>query len=92
MFGENCIGRSGNFENCKKLIFNGFWRSANRIYICVAHGQVLKNKKIYMTRNHLNHKAWIKFCVNRIFDMNVYFSSIASFKSDVQQNKPYFEN
>jgi hypothetical protein len=29
----------------KKMIFNGFCRRANRIYICVAHGQVLKNKK-----------------------------------------------
>jgi hypothetical protein len=26
------------------LIFNGFWHRANRIYICVTHGQVLKNK------------------------------------------------
>jgi hypothetical protein len=26
------------------LIFNEFWCRANRIYICVAHGQVLKNK------------------------------------------------
>jgi hypothetical protein len=29
----------------KKLIFNRFWRRANRIYICVAHGQILTNKK-----------------------------------------------
>jgi hypothetical protein len=28
----------------KKLIFNGFWHRTNRIYICVAHGQVLKKK------------------------------------------------
>jgi hypothetical protein len=40
----------------------------------------------------LNHKAWIKFCVNRIFDMNVYFSSIASFKLDVQQTEPHSKN
>jgi hypothetical protein len=53
-------------------------------------GQVLTNKK--MALNNLNHKAWIKFCVNRIFDINVYFSSIASSKSDVQQTKPHFEN
>jgi hypothetical protein len=31
------------------LIFNGFWHMANRIYICVAHGQVLKtNIYIYI--------------------------------------------
>jgi hypothetical protein len=33
--------------------------------------------------NHLNYKAWINFCINRIFDIKAYFSSIASFKSDV---------
>jgi hypothetical protein len=32
-------------EVAQKMIFNGFWHRANRIYICVAHGQVLKNKK-----------------------------------------------
>jgi hypothetical protein len=33
-------------ETARKMIFNRFWRRANRIYICVAHGQVL-TKKIY---------------------------------------------
>jgi hypothetical protein len=76
----------------KKFIFNGFWHRDKRIYIYVAHGQVLTNKYIYMAWNHFNHKAWIKFSVNRIFDMNVYFSSIASFRSDVQQTKSHYEN
>jgi hypothetical protein len=31
-------------KTTQKLIFHGFWRRANRIYICVAHGQVLRNK------------------------------------------------
>jgi hypothetical protein len=31
-------------ETIRKLIFNKFCCRANRIYICVAHGQVLKNK------------------------------------------------
>jgi hypothetical protein len=44
MSGENYLGSSRNFENCPKMILNEFWRRANRIYICVAHGKVLKNK------------------------------------------------
>jgi hypothetical protein len=35
-------------ETIQKMIFNGFWHPANRIYMCVAHGQVLKNKYIYI--------------------------------------------
>jgi hypothetical protein len=83
MSGKNCLGSFKNFKNCPKMIFNGFWRSANRIYMCVTYEQVLKT---YI------YKTWINFCVNRIFDMNVYFSIIASFKSDMQQTKPHSEN
>jgi hypothetical protein len=39
---------SKTLETARKMIINGFWRRPNRIYICVAHGQVLKNKKIYI--------------------------------------------
>jgi hypothetical protein len=48
MSGQNCLDSSGNFENYPKMIFNGFWRRANRIYISVAHGQVLKTIYIYI--------------------------------------------
>jgi hypothetical protein len=48
MSGKNYLGSSINFRNCPKMIFNGFWHSANRIYICVVHGQVLKSKYIYI--------------------------------------------
>jgi hypothetical protein len=33
-------------KTTQKLIFNGFCCRTNRIYICVAYGQVLKNKNI----------------------------------------------
>jgi hypothetical protein len=35
-------------KTTQKLIFNKFWHRANRIYICVAHGQVLKKQYIYI--------------------------------------------
>jgi hypothetical protein len=35
-------------KTAQKMIFNGFWRRANIIYICVAHGHVLTNKKKYI--------------------------------------------
>jgi hypothetical protein len=52
--GQTCLVKTASAvlktsETDQKIIFNGFWCRANRIYICVAHGQVLKNKKyIYM--------------------------------------------
>jgi hypothetical protein len=51
--GRTCLVKTASAvpktsETDQKIIFNRFWRRANRIYICVARGQVLKNKKIYM--------------------------------------------
>jgi hypothetical protein len=88
--------RPKTLKTVQKLIFNGFWHKANRIYICVAHEQVFKNQiyiyiYIYVLKP-LEHKAWIKFCINRIFDIKVYFSTITSFRLDVQQTKPHYEN
>jgi hypothetical protein len=51
--GRTCLVKTASavpktLETAQKMIFNGFWHRANRIDICVAHGQALKNIYIWL--------------------------------------------
>jgi hypothetical protein len=99
MSGESCLSSFRNFKNRPKTRYStDFWRRANRVYIYihtyiyVIHGQVMRIRTyIWLeTIRIIEHDQ--NFCINRIFDIEAYYSSITRFKSNVQQSKPHSEN
>jgi hypothetical protein len=61
-------------------IFNGFWCRANRIFICVVHGQVMKIKTfIWLELKRIIKHVYI-LSINKIFDIN----SILTMNSNLQ--------